>query len=419
MTPNALTSSDAQSANDDCWNAPDFFSNIHHYYHRLRDEQPVYYSETLKSWFVTSYAEIDAIHRDPRFSSVGRVVALLDRLPPETRERLTLLYKHYSPTGGNLIHLDRPEHTRIRRIFARPFIKGQLEPMRPRIQAIVDGLLDRLDGRTEIDLIEDFAFPLPIAVICDLLGIEIGVDRDRFIEWCHDISDIVGANHTTETALSKQNSLANLRAYIESLVADRKVQPRGDFYTMLLDEQPDGDRLTDEEIIASSVTLINGSHETTTNLIGNSILSLQRYPEQEEKLRRDPQAQIESAVEEFLRFESPLNHSTRVTLEDVEMAGQTIPGGQVVGMSLVAANRDPAQFSEPDVLDIERRENRHIAFGVGPHFCLGAPLARMEAQIALASLMERFSSFRLLEEPPWRQNRVQHGLTELKLAVEA
>jgi pimeloyl-[acyl-carrier protein] synthase len=402
---------------DECFAAPDFYSDMHAHYRRLREEDPVHWSDALQTWFLTGYADIDAVHRDSRFSSVGRVIALLDRLPPETREQLTLLYKHYSPNGGNLIHLDRPEHTRIRKLFSKPFGRREMEPMRPRIQAIVDDLIDRVQDADEIDLIRDFAFPLPIAVICDLLGISIGVDRDRFIEWCHDISDIVGANHTTETALSKQNSLGNLRAYIESLLEERRGEPRDDFYTMLMSEQGDGDKLTDEEIIASSVTLINGSHETTTNLIGNSILSLQRFPEQEDALRRHPEL-IDIAVEEFLRFESPLNHTTRVAVTDVEFGGQTIRAGQVVGMSLVAANRDPAQFDAPDTLNIERSENRHIAFAVGPHFCLGAPLARMEAQIALGTLMTRFpAGFRLLEEPPWRQNRVQHGLTELRLAV--
>ncbi len=169
--------------------------------------------------------------------------------------------------------------------------------------------------------------------------------------------------------------------------------------------------------MASSVTLINGSHETTTNLIGNSILALQRFPDEEEKLRRNPRL-IETAVEEFLRFDSPLNHTTRVATTEVEIGGRAIAPGQVVGMSLVAANRDPDQFDAPDSLDIERADNRHIAFAVGPHFCLGAPLARMEAQIALSALMTRFpAGFTLLQEPGWRQNRVQHGLTELKLEL--
>lgn len=417
MTLEPPLSPDAARELDDCFAAPDFFSNIHEYYRRLREDDPVHWSDTLQTWFLTRYEDVDAVHRDSRFSSVGRVIALLDRLPPETREQLTLLYKHYSPNGGNLIHLDRPEHTRIRKIFSKPFGRREMEPMRPRIQAIVDDLIDRVENERTIDLIRDFAFPLPIAVICDMLGISIGVDRDRFIAWCHDISDIVGANHTTETALSKQDSLSNLRAYIEGLLAERRTEPRADFYTMLMGEQDDGDQLTDEEIVASSVTLINGSHETTTNLIGNSILALQRFPDEEEKLRRNPRL-IETAVEEFLRFDSPLNHTTRVATTEVEIGGRAIAPGQVVGMSLVAANRDPDQFDAPDSLDIERADNRHIAFAVGPHFCLGAPLARMEAQIALSALMTRFpAGFTLLQEPGWRQNRVQHGLTELKLEL--
>ncbi len=398
--------------------APEFFANTHAYYRQLREVEPVHWNEGLQTWVVTGYQETLTAHKDPRFSSVSRVSNLIDRLPEETRTQLTLLYQHYSTTGGNLIHLDRPEHTRIRRIFNKPFSRPEMEKMRPRVQGMVDELIVGLGDREEIDLIADFAFPLPIAVICDLLGIEID-DLDEFIKWCHDISNIVDPGHTTETALSKQNSLRQFRELVEGYVTDRRLNPGGDdFYaTLITADGEDVVPLTDEEIIASSVTLINGSHETTTNLIGNSVLALQHAPDQEEKLRANPDL-MESAVEEFLRFDSPLNHSTRVVIEDLELGGKEIKAGQLVTVSLVGANRDPEQFPDPDRLDIARADNRHLAFGLGAHFCLGAPLARMEAQLALASLLERYESFELLEEPPWRANRVQHGLTELKLRVK-
>lgn len=399
--------------------APEFFANSHEYYRKLREVEPVHWNEGLQTWVVTGYAEALTAHKDPRFSSVGRVIKLVDRLPEETRSQLPLLYQHYSATGGNLIHLDRPEHTRIRRIFNRPFSRPEMEKMRPRVHGMVDQLIAEIGDREEIDLIADFAFPLPIAVICDLLSIEID-DVDEFIKWCHDISNIVDPGHTTETALSKQNSLRQYRELVEGYVRERRLNPDGDdFYaTLLRVEGEDVVPLTDEEIISSSVTLINGSHETTTNLIGNAMLALQHFPDQEEKLRGDLDGLIEPAVEEFLRFDSPLNHSTRVVTEDLELGGKELKAGQLITVSLVAADRDPAQFPDPDTLDVARADNRHIAFGLGAHFCLGAPLARLEAQIALRSLMERWESFELLEEPPWRANRVQHGLTELKLRVK-
>jgi pimeloyl-[acyl-carrier protein] synthase len=408
------TDSNAQSL-DQCLLAPDFYSNVHTYYRQLRSIEPVHWSEALGSWFLTGYHEILNVHRDPQtFSSIGRVTRLLDRLPPETQAELALLRRHYS---DSLINSDPPRHTRLRKLFNKPFLRSSVTAIRPRIQAIVDDLLTRLENSGRIDLIRTLAYPLPIAVICDFVCIDVA-DRPAFLKWSNDLSDINVAltTGTPDGALAKQASLLEMRAMMQGILTERKRTPGGDLFTALLNARDGEQRLSDEEIIRSLQTLIIGSHETTTNLIGNAIWHLGQRPDLREQLVRRPEL-IESAVEEFLRFDSPLNHNTRIATRDCVVGSQHVEAGQLVTMSLVAANRDPRRFPDPDRLDLERPDNQHIAFGLGSHFCLGAPLARAEAQIAILSFVRRFPRFELVDEPRWRENLAMHGLLSLELAL--
>jgi pimeloyl-[acyl-carrier protein] synthase len=398
---------------DEVFLADDFFSNIHEYYRLLREQDPVHWSGSLGYWILTSYADVHDILRDPRLSSAGRVSKLLDRVcdgsPPA---ELSPLVEHYS---GGLIHSDPPVHTRLRKLFNKPFVRPAIEAMRPRVQERIDELIDGMAAKETVDLVRDFAFPLPITVVCDLLGIDIA-DRDSFLVWSHDLSDITAAAPTVEGMLRKQESLLQLRAMIGATLAERRKKPGSDMFSALLAARDEEDALTEEEIIQSSITVIIGAHETTTSLISNAILGLLRWPNELAKLRERPEL-VPTAVEEFLRFECPLNHNSRVATADLEIQGRRIEAGQVVVVSLVAANRDPRQFSEPDRLDVERRENPHLAFGFGSHFCLGAPLARLEAQLAIESLLRRFERFELISEPPWRRNVMMHGVEALELAL--
>jgi cytochrome P450 len=395
---------------DEAFRADDFFSNIHEHYRRLRDEDPVHWSDSLGYWILTGYDDVHGALRDPRLSSAGRVSKLLDRVGAPAQ--LAPLIGHYS---GGLIHSDAPVHTRLRKLFNKPFVRPTIEAMRARVQARIDDLIDRMDARETVDLVKDFAFPLPITVVCDLLGIDIA-DRESFLDWSHDLSDITAAPPTVEGMLHKQQSLLELRAMIGGILAERRTNPGDDLFSALLVARDEGDSLTEEEIVQSSITVIIGAHETTTSLISNAVLNLLRWPAELAKLRERPEL-ISTAVEEFLRFDCPLNHNSRVATADIELRGRHIKPGQVVVMSLVAANRDPSRFPEPDRLDVERRENPHLAFGLGPHFCLGAPLARLEGQLAIESLLRRFESFELLAEPPWRRNVMMHGVESLQLAL--
>jgi pimeloyl-[acyl-carrier protein] synthase len=400
---------------DQCFVAPDFHRSVHGYYDMLRAEDPVHWSDVLGSWFLTRFDDIAAVHRDPKtFSNVGRVTRLLDRLPADRQAQLALLRSHYS---DSLINSDPPQHTRVRRLFNKPFLRSTVTGVRPRIQAVVDDLLDGLPHSGRIDVIRTFAYPLPIAVICDFVGIDIA-GRPAFLRWSNDLSDInvALATGTVDGALAKQESLREMRAMMRGILEERKRSPGGDLFTGLLDAGDGQEGLSDEDIIRSLQTLIIGSHETTTSLIGNSIWNLSRRPDARDQLLRHPEL-IESAVEEFLRFDSPLNHNTRIATRDVQIGSRHVEAGALVTMSLVAANRDPGRFREPNRLDIERADNQHIAFGLGPHFCLGAPLARAEAQIAIASFLRRFPSFGLAEEAQWRPNLAMHGVLSLELEL--
>jgi cytochrome P450 len=410
--PTLVTTTDAQRALDEAFLAPDFFSNVHEYYRRLREDDPVHWSGSLGYWVLTSYEDVHAVLRDRRFSSTGRVSKLLEQMDESGREHLSALTQHYS---GGLIHSDAPVHTRLRKLFNKPFVRPTIEGMRASIQARIDELIDSMAAAERADLVGDFAFPLPIVVICDLLGIDIA-DRESFLNWSHDLSDITAAAPTADGMLQKQESLLELRSMIREILAERRRNPGSDMFSALLAARDEGDALTEEEIIQSSITLIIGAHETTTGLISNAILNLLRWPDELLKLRERPDL-VMSAVEEFLRFDCPLNHNSRVATVDVELRGRQIKAGQVVAMSLVAANRDPRQFREPDRLDIARTENPHLAFGLGPHFCLGAPLARLEAQLAIETVLRRFESFELVEEPTWRHNVMMHGVEALELRL--
>lgn len=389
-----------------------FYADPHSLYRGLRLYEPVYRSEALGCWILTRYDDVAAGLRDRRLSNAGRVAALLDRLPESDRRRLGLLYEHFS---GGLIHSDPPDHTRLRRLIGKAFTPKVMERLRGRTQEIVDELLGRVDPEREVDVIRALAFPLPIRLIGDVLGVAVQ-DLWRFKEWCDDINDILAFTPTLDAALAKQESITALRAYVTELVEARREQPTGDLLSSMVEAEEQGDRLSEAELIQTCATLMIAAHETTTNLIGNGLLTLLRHPAAFEQFRDDPSI-VASAVEELLRYEGPLDHLPRIALEDLEIGGKEIRAGELVTFSLLAANRDPERFPDADAVDLARPDNDHLAFGFGIHFCLGAPLARIEGQVALRTLVARYPSLRLLGEPRWRVDRVGHGVEALHVAL--
>ncbi len=378
---------------------PAYLANPYPYYHRLRREAPVYWSEAMGAWLLTRYRDAEAALRDPRLVSGTRISAAVRQLPETVQPEMHALQDHISTWMG---FIDPPDHTRLRALVSSAFTPRMIRNLRPRIQAIVDELLDRVQADGQMDLIADFAFPLPAIVIAEMLGLPPG-DREQFKEWSNDVMAFLGTGRPrVDVAKRAQQGVYALKDYLRGIFRQRRQSPRDDLISALLIVEEEGDRLSEEEMFGMCVFLLVAGHETTLALIGNGLLALLRNPDQRRQLQEDPTL-MEKAVEEFLRYDSPIQHQTRVAGEDFELEGCWIRQGQRVLPMLGAANRDPAQFESPDRLDVSRQPNPHLAFGYGIHFCLGAPLARLEGQIAVETILHRMPALELMNEPlSWR-----------------
>jgi cytochrome P450 len=288
--------------------------------------------------------------------------------------------------------------------------------MRLHIQQIVDDLLEAVQAKGQMDVIHDLAYPLPIIVIAEMLGLP-AEERKRFKEWSDDLFAVIGlVRHSPNLMDRASQSLAEMTDYVTTLSKERRLRPREDLLTALVTVVDEGERLTQEELVANVGLLLAAAHETTTNLIGNGVLALLQNPEQMQILRENP-ALVTAAVEEMLRYDNPVQIVYRSATEDVEMDGQRLGKGQLVNLILGAANRDPALYSEPDRFDITRNESRHVGFGLGIHFCLGAPLARLEGQIAFTTLLRRFPQLRRTTDTlEWQEHPTFRGLKSLPVA---
>ena len=392
-----------------------FFADPYPAYHRLRALAPVFWSETWQAWVVTRFADVLAVlHDAARFSNHGRQTLLLQRLTPEVRASLVALEDHYAQ--GGLSNLDPPAHTRLRALISKAFTPRTIEAMRADIETLVDDLLDAHTGSPGFDLIRDFAYPLPALVIARLLGLP-AEDCDQFKQWSDEVTAFLGTAHATpDSAVQGQASLVSLRAYLADQVNRRRSQPGPDLLSALLAAQERGQVLSAGELLGTCVTLLLGGHETTTNLIGNGMLALLRHPDQWRQF--DDDDLLPGAVDELLRYDSPVQRAWRVVTEDLVLNGQPIARGQLVFAMLGAANRDPEQFAMPDQLDVSRRSERHLSFGYGIHYCLGAPLAKLEAAIALRALRLRWPAMRLPagSRPDWKANMAFRGLRSLPVS---
>lgn len=401
----------ASIALDDFLDRPDFYCDPYPVYHELRATDPVHWSDIMGSWVLTRYDDVVATMRDPRrFSNAGRHALSLDRLPAHVRKKAQPIYEHYAV---GLIHTDPPDHTRMRALINKVFTVRAMESLRPRVQKIVDDLLDAAASNGDMDVMAALAFPLPVAIISQILGIP-EEDNDKFAYWNEGVNELTASGRTTEANLERGLPIfQHLRGYMGELIEKRRRDPQDDLLSALVMVEEEGDRLSVEELITNYQTLITAGFETTMNLIGTGLLTLLRHPDQLAKLRADP-SQTASAVEELLRYETPFQRNWRVAAQDVELGGKRIRRGQLVAQMLGAANRDPEIFPDPDRFDISRNSGSHIAFGYGIHFCIGAPLARIEADIAFRTLLRRFPKLRLMQEnADWRGEIVFRGLNSL------
>jgi cytochrome P450 PksS len=384
------------------------------FYARLRDAAPIY-RVTLPggrpAWLVARYDDVAMVLKDERFAKDK-----LNALTPEQSAREPWMPAMFRPLTRNMLDLDPPDHTRLRALVQKAFTPGLVEQLRPRVQYLADRLLDSLRGRTHFDLIRDYALPIPTTVIAEMLGVP-PADRHRFHRWSRAIVSINPSSLGTLLVLPHVWAFLRL---IRRLIRSKRAAPGDDLLSALVRAEEAGDRLSEDELVAMAFLLLVAGHETTVNLIGNGMLALLQHPDQLARLRAEP-ALLRLAVEELLRYAGPLETaSERYAREEIMVAGVTIPRGEQVFAAVASANRDGRQFPDPDRLDVAREPNRHLAFGLGPHFCVGAPLARLEGQVAIGALLWRASDIRLAvpaEALRWRRGLVLRGLESLPVAV--
>jgi cytochrome P450 len=383
-------------------------------YRRLRQECPVSkvrQGNGLEIFLVTRYEESKEALTDPRLAKDpvhGAAMMAASGAP---------LPKKGGPNLANhMLASDPPRHTRLRRLVSKEFTARRVEGMRERVQQITDELIDGMlagleSGTGEVDLLTELAFPLPMTVISELLGVPLA-DRDKFRGWSRTILLPLGTPGQAE-------GLQEMTGYLANLIAAKREEPGGDLFSALVRANEE-DRLTDEELVGTAILMVIAGHDTTVNLIANGTLALLRHPDQLRLLREDP-ALLPNAIEEFLRYDAPLERATpRWATEDVEIAGTPVPKGSLVSVVLGSANRDEGEFEDGERLDLARTDGRHLAFGHGIHFCLGAPLARLEGQIAIGTLLDRTSGLELAvpaDELRWRQSIVMRGLESLPVRV--
>jgi cytochrome P450 len=387
---------------------PEVLANPYPLYHRLRNEDPVHWDPFLHAWVVTRYADVVTVFQN--FSA--------DRTPtPKQLDALGL--SSLTPLARVMVHqmlfLDPPAHGRIRGLASRAFTPRRIEVLRSHIQDITDDLLNAIEAQGQMDVIADLAYPLPAIVTAEMLGVPT-VDWRQLTLWSADFAQVLGNfQHNPEHVPQVVRSVEAMCAYFQMAIDDHRAHPKDDLINALITAEVDGDRLSDEEIVANSIVTMVGGQETTTNLIGNGMLTLLRYPDQMDKLQNDLSL-VPSAVEELLRFESPSQHTARLAFEDTQLGDKLIQKRQAVIAVMGAANHDPERFADPDRLDITRQDNRHLAFAWAGHFCFGAPLARLEGQIVFETVLRRLKNLRLEPGPiSWRENLGLRGLTTLPI----
>lgn len=385
---------------------PNFRINPYPTYRRILEEQPA--GESPLGIFVFArYADCLAILRDQRFSSDFRKADGFE--PPEG-------YGSERELDENrpFLFLDPPDHKRLRGLVSKAFTPKTIEGLKPRIQEVVDELIDDAEGGNEADLIEVLAYPLPVIVISEMLGVP-SEDHDQFKQWSDELARSLDPEFTVseEQLQRRMDAAKSFRSYFAGLIEERRREPANDLLTALIAAEDEGDKLTEDELLTTCILILVAGHETTVNLIANGALALLKNRDQFELLSDSPEL-IKTAVDELLRYDPPVQFTGRVALEDVDVAGLTVPKGRAAFALLAASNRDPAQFSDPERLDIRRDPNNHLSFGMGIHHCLGAPLARAEGQIAIGTLVRRLPKLELAtDQLEYKENVVLRGLASL------
>ncbi len=414
-------------------------TNPYPFYEQLRNHDPVHWDEELGFWVLSRYADVDSLYTDDRFSRAQGLMRGFERLSESERQIVEPVYHSFSKT---VFYADPPYHTHLRGLMNHAFTPRRVERLRPYIQGVVNELLSVAQSKGgTVDVIRDLAYPLPVIVIAELLGLPAS-DRDRFKKWSDDLFAILGTVRHKPTELLERaaQSLSEMADYVKDLSRKRRESPQDDLLTALLavtneeeaqscphphastapqatdvltHEREAASTLTEEELVSNINILLSTGHETTTHLIGNGLLALLQHPEQMQKLQSQP-ALLSSAIEEMLRYDNPVQITYRSALEDAEIQGKLIRKGDLVNSILGSANRDPQRFSNPDRFEITRNEGRHLGFGIGIHFCIGAPLVRLEAEIVFETILRCFPKISLATDNlEWQEHPIFRGLKSL------
>ncbi|WP_257459592.1 cytochrome P450 family protein [Archangium lipolyticum] len=390
-----------------------FKANPFPFYARLREEAPVFRimgPANEVGWLVTRYEDVNQVLKHASLSKDR-----IGSMTPEQRARMPWFVKLFEPISQNMLSRDPPDHTRLRALVHKAFTPRLIERLRSRVQSLSDGLLDAAQRKGSMELVSEYALLVPVTIIAEMLGVPSG-DYRKFQRW----SNRLISNTNMRDVLLSVPSILMFTRYLRKLVAQRRSSPGDDLLTALIQAEEAGDKLTPDELVSMVFLLLVAGHETTVNLIAGGTLALLQHPEQLDRLRKNPEL-IEPAVEELLRYASPVEISTeRFAREDISVGGVTIPKGDLVFAVIASANRDERQFQNPDTLDLSREPNKHLSFGMGIHYCLGAPLARLEGQIAIQTLVNRFPRLRLskpAESLKWRTGFLMRGPKQLPVSL--
>jgi cytochrome P450 len=375
----------------------DFLKDPYPYYKELRETDPIFWSEDGKYWLVTKYAHADLILRDMRFGKRNTFLGTGGGVAKQAVRCLVGAAFPVATAANSMLIQNPPDHTRLRGLVNKAFTPKMVEQMRSHIQEIADELLNKVQNKGKMDAVADFAFPLPVTVIAEMLGIP-SADRQKFKRWSNSMVALLEPGARMVVLPGALAARSALIAYLRPLIEQRRKKPQEDLISSLVQAEEEGSKLTEAELLANIVLLLIAGHETTVNLISNSILGLLTNPSQMQLLKSKPEL-MRGAVEEFLRWSSPVQIVRRFAMEDVVLDGKTIKNGESVVVCVAAANRDPEEFPNPDKLDVARSNIKHLAFGVGIHHCLGFALAETEGEISVGTLLRRMPDLQLAMDP--------------------
>lgn len=396
--------------------APDelsFVADPYDVYRELRRDAPVVYDEATDHWLVSRYEDVNALLRDRRFGRTYHHLATHAEMGRPAEPEWHAPFWNLIRSG--ILDMEPPDHTRVRRLVAKVFTPRYVEGLRATVQRVMDGLVADLHGAGEFDLLPTVAEPLPVTIIAEMLGIP-ETDRTHLRPWSADICKMYELNPSPASQQDAVRASTEFSEYLRGLARERKRSPRDDLISMLAQIVDEGDTLTEDELVGTCVLLLNAGHEATVSSTVIGWWTLFRHPDQLKVLRQD-RSLLPSAVEELLRFDTPLQMFERWVLEPFELHGHEIPRGAELGLIFGSANRDERMFDDPDVLDLARDPNPHLTFGAGIHFCLGAPLGRLELQTSFSTLLDRFPEMDLVDEPVWKPGYVVRGLAGLHVRV--